>query len=64
MFQFMVNADGGLTTAGYAVCIAVGGRCSVLRSFLQEKALKRRKCLLNSLYSAPWRWRLPLLRLT
>lgn len=24
MFQFLVNADGGLTTAGYAVCIVAG----------------------------------------
>ena len=24
MFQFLVNAEGGLTTAGYAVCIAAG----------------------------------------
>ena len=24
MFSFLVNADGGLTTAGYAVCIVIG----------------------------------------
>ena len=24
MFSFLVNAEGGLTTAGYAVCIAAG----------------------------------------
>ena len=50
MFQFMVNADGGLTTAGVC-CVHCSGSGAVRSCdlFLQEKALKRRKCLLKQL---------------
>ena len=64
MFQFMVNADGGLTTAGYAVCIAVGVALFGLAIFFAGKSSEKKKMSAKRLYSAPWRWRLPLLRLT
>ena len=35
----MVNADGGLTTAGYAVCIAVGVALFGLAIFFGRKKL-------------------------
>ena len=43
MFQFMVNADGGLTTAGYAVCIAVGGALFGLAIFFAGKSSEKKK---------------------
>ena len=43
MFQFMVNADGGLTTAGYAVCIAVGVALFGLAIFFAGKSSEKKK---------------------
>lgn len=37
MFQFLVNAEGGLTTAGYAVCVATGLLLFLLAIFFAGK---------------------------
>lgn len=43
MFGFLVNAEGGLTTAGYAVCIAVGVVLFVVALFFAGRNSKKRK---------------------
>lgn len=43
MFQFMVNADGGLTAAGYAVCIAAGILLFALAVFFAGKNSEAKK---------------------
>ena len=43
MFQFLVNADGGLTTAGYAVCIVAGITLFVLALVFAGKNSDRHK---------------------
>lgn len=43
MFQFLVNAEGGLTTAGYAVCIAVGVLLFVLAIIFAGKSSEKSK---------------------
>ena len=43
MFQFMVNADGGLTTAGYAVCIIAGVLLFGLAIFFAGKSSEKKK---------------------
>lgn len=43
MFQFLVNAEGGLTTAGYAVCIAAGVLLFVLAIIFAGKSSEKSK---------------------
>lgn len=43
MFNFMVNADGGLTTAGYAVCVVVGILVFALAIFFAGKNSEKKK---------------------
>jgi thiamine transporter len=43
MFDFLVNAEGGLTTAGYAVSVIAGIALLALGSFLAGKNTKRKK---------------------
>ncbi len=43
MFQFLVNADGGLTTAGYAVCIIAGIALFILALVFAGKRSDKRK---------------------
>lgn len=43
MFQFLVNAEGGLTTAGYAVCIAAGVLLFVTAIIFAGKGSKKSK---------------------
>ena len=57
MFNFMVNAEGGLTAAGYAVCILAGIVLFGLAS-PQGKIPKVKKCLPSSWYFVRWQWRL------
>ena len=56
MFQFMVNGDGGLTTAGYVICILAGIVLFGLAIFFPERIPKAKKCLPGSWYSARWQW--------
>ena len=43
MFQFLVNADGGLTTAGYAVCIIAGIALFILALMFAGKRSDKHK---------------------
>lgn len=43
MFQFLVNAEGGLTTAGYAVCIVAGVLLFVTAIIFAGKGSKKSK---------------------
>ncbi len=43
MFQFMVNAEGGLTTAGYVVCVIAGIVLFGLAIFFAGKSSDRKK---------------------
>ena len=43
MFQFLVNGEGGLTSAGYAVCIAAGALLFLLAAFFAGKGSKKSK---------------------
>lgn len=43
MFGFMVNAEGGLTTAGYAVCIIIGAVLFVVAAIVAGKNSNRKK---------------------
>ena len=58
MFNFMVNAEGGLTAAGYAVCILAGIVLFGLAIFFAGKIPKVKKCLPSSWYFVRWQWRL------
>ncbi len=43
MFGFMVNAEGGLTTAGYVVCVIVGLAVLALASYFAGKSSGKKK---------------------
>lgn len=43
MFQFLVNAEGGLTSAGYAVCIAAGILLFLIASIFAGKGSEKKK---------------------
>lgn len=43
MFQFLVNAEGGLTSAGYAVCIAAGILLFVIAIIFAGKGSEKKK---------------------
>lgn len=43
MFQFLVNAEGGLTGAGYAVCIAAGILLFLIASIFAGKGSEKKK---------------------
>ena len=43
MFSFLVNAEGGLTTAGYAVCIVVGAALFIAALVFAGKVSERKK---------------------
>ena len=43
MFQFLVNADGGLTTTGYAVCIIAGIALFILALMFAGKRSDKHK---------------------
>ena len=43
MFGFMVNAEGGLTTAGYVVCVLVGLAVLALASYFAGKSSGKKK---------------------
>ena len=43
MFDFMVNAEGGLTTAGYVVCVIVGLAVLALASYFAGKSSGKKK---------------------
>jgi thiamine transporter len=43
MFDLMVNADGGLTTAGYAICVIAGILLFVLASVIAGKNSSKKK---------------------
>ena len=43
MFSFMVNAEGGLTTAGYAICIVVGVVLFVAAAIFAGKKSEQKK---------------------
>ena len=43
MFSFLVNADGGLTTAGYAVCIVIGVALFIAALVFAGKVSERKK---------------------
>ena len=45
MFQFLVNAEGGLTTAGYVISVAAGILLFVLALGSRERVLPVRRCL-------------------
>mgnify|MGYP007055179690 FL=1 len=49
MLNFMVNAEGGLTTAGYAICIVLGIVVFGIALFFAGKIQKKIKCPRNSL---------------
>lgn len=61
MLNFMVNAEGGLTTAGYAICIVLGIVVFGIALFLPAKIQKKIKCPRNSLRAVRWQWHLLLL---
>lgn len=43
MFSFLVNADGGLTTAGYAVCIVIGVALFIAALVLAGKVSEKKR---------------------
>ena len=43
MFQFLVNAEGGLTSAGYAVCIAAGILLFMIAIIFAGKGSEKKK---------------------
>ncbi|MDO4312500.1 MAG: energy-coupled thiamine transporter ThiT [Eubacteriales bacterium] len=43
MFDFLVNVEGGLTTAGYAVCVTVGIALFAVALFFAGKSSKKKK---------------------
>ena len=54
MFDLLVNAEGGLTTAGYVVCAIAGIALFVLAILLREEILRKRKWEQDSLYFVQW----------
>ena len=44
MFDLLVNADGGLTTAGYAVTIIVGIAVFAAAVFFSGRGSEKNKC--------------------
>ena len=61
MLNFMVNAEGGLTTAGYAICIVLGIVVFGIALFFAGKNSEKNKCPRNSLRAVRWQWHLLLL---
>ena len=64
MFQFLVNAEGGLTAAGYVLCIAAGIILFAAALIFAGRISEKKKWGPDSWYSAPWPWLWPLSHLT
>lgn len=63
MLNFMVNAEGGLTTAGYAICIVLGIVVFGIALFFAGKNSEKNKMSAKQLAccAVRWQWHLLLL---
>ena len=54
MFDLLVNAEGGLTTAGYVVCVIAGIALFVLAILFAGRNSEKKKWEQDSLYFVQW----------